>query len=61
MAVTGYLMFGDTCMEQITLNLGQSFVSQLTVWVVVANPITKFALDMAPIALGLESFFQVRD
>lgn len=45
-ATIGYLMYGDACQEEITLNLGYSFASQLAVWVVVINPITKFALDM---------------
>jgi len=45
-AIIGYLMYGDACQEEITLNLGYSFASQLAVWVVVINPITKFALDM---------------
>eukprot|EP00281_Chroomonas_sp_CCMP1168_P019149 CAMPEP_0206222232 /NCGR_PEP_ID=MMETSP0047_2-20121206/5849_1 /ASSEMBLY_ACC=CAM_ASM_000192 /TAXON_ID=195065 /ORGANISM="Chroomonas mesostigmatica_cf, Strain CCMP1168" /LENGTH=378 /DNA_ID=CAMNT_0053645041 /DNA_START=137 /DNA_END=1273 /DNA_ORIENTATION=- len=53
-ASVGYLMFGDATQDQITLNLGDSFWARLTVWVVCANPITKFALDMSPIALGLE-------
>jgi len=45
-ATFGYLMFGSACQEEITLNLGYSFVSQLAVWVVCINPISKFALDM---------------
>mmetsp|Transcript_17265 Transcript_17265/g.42168 ORF Transcript_17265/g.42168 Transcript_17265/m.42168 type:complete len:294 (+) Transcript_17265:40-921(+) len=59
MACVGYAMFGEACLNQVTLNLGKNVISQVTVWIVVANPITKFALDMAPIALGVESFFQV--
>jgi hypothetical protein len=49
-AIIGYLMYGDACQEEITLNLGYSFASQLAVWVVVINPITKFALDMVRIS-----------
>jgi len=29
------------------------------IWIVIVNPITKFALDLAPIALGLEAFLTV--
>lgn len=39
-------MYGDACQEEITLNLGYSIGSQLAVWVVIINPISKFALDM---------------
>lgn len=58
-AIAGYLMFGGAAQDQITLNLGASLVSQMTVWVVAVTPLTKFALDMAPIALGLEGFLAV--
>jgi len=40
----GYLMYGDFSAEMITLNLGDTWFSQLTVWIVVANPLTKFPL-----------------
>jgi len=58
-AAAGYLMFGDAADEQITLNLGQSVISQAIVWVIITNPICKYPLDMAPIAFGLESFFAI--
>jgi hypothetical protein len=44
----------------VTLNLGRNIVAQLTIWIVVINPISKYALDLAPVALGLEYFIQVQ-
>lgn len=58
-AAAGYLMFGNSADEQITLNLGQSPISQCIIWVIITNPICKYPLDMAPIAFGLESFFAI--
>uniref|UniRef100_A0A7S4PPD0 Amino acid transporter transmembrane domain-containing protein n=1 Tax=Guillardia theta TaxID=55529 RepID=A0A7S4PPD0_GUITH len=58
MAAVGYVMFGVAAQSEITLNLSNdNWVSRMVVWIVVVNPVTKFALDMAPIALGLEAFF----
>ena len=45
---------------QVTVNMSTAtLVSRLIIWVVIVNPITKFALDLAPIARGLEGFLLV--
>eukprot|EP00281_Chroomonas_sp_CCMP1168_P028851 CAMPEP_0206244964 /NCGR_PEP_ID=MMETSP0047_2-20121206/18445_1 /ASSEMBLY_ACC=CAM_ASM_000192 /TAXON_ID=195065 /ORGANISM="Chroomonas mesostigmatica_cf, Strain CCMP1168" /LENGTH=561 /DNA_ID=CAMNT_0053670233 /DNA_START=129 /DNA_END=1814 /DNA_ORIENTATION=+ len=59
MCVAGYTMFGDSSQSEITLNLGKNIISHITVWIVISNPLAKYALDMSPITFGLESFFQV--
>ena len=57
MACVGYLMFGNSAQSEITLNLStKNVVSQVIIWIVIVNPVTKFALDLAPIALGIEGY-----
>ncbi|OZJ05932.1 hypothetical protein BZG36_01225 [Bifiguratus adelaidae] len=59
MAVTGYLMFGENTMQEITQNLmttpGYSpILNQLAVWLIVVNPLTKYALTLNPINVTVE-------
>ena len=59
MAVCGYLLFRGETQEEITLNLydvaGGSVVVQITMWLIIINPFTKFALTLNPLAQLLES------
>jgi len=65
-SVVGYRMFGNSAQPEVTLNLSPtSLIAQITVWIVVLNPITKFALDMTPIAMSVEQtvkvYFRIQD
>ncbi|XP_047080657.1 amino acid transporter AVT1C-like [Lolium rigidum] len=54
-AVMGYKMFGESTESQFTLNLPQNLVvSKIAIWATVANPITKYALTITPLAMSLE-------
>ncbi|XP_066324690.1 amino acid transporter AVT1B-like [Miscanthus floridulus] len=54
-AVMGYKMFGEATQSQFTLNLPENLVvSKIAVWTTVANPITKYALTITPLAMSLE-------
>jgi len=60
MACCGYLMFGNSAQPEVTVNMStDTVIAQVIIWIVIVNPITKFALDLAPIALGLEAFLTV--
>ncbi|XP_059428033.1 amino acid transporter AVT1D-like [Corylus avellana] len=54
-AICGFLMFGDKVKSQFSLNMPREFVaSNIAIWTMVVNPLTKYALTIAPIALCLE-------
>ncbi|KAJ3086870.1 hypothetical protein HK102_012309 [Quaeritorhiza haematococci] len=53
-AASGYIMFGDATMQEITQNLPQvpsynKMLTQVTVWLVAVNPATKYALTINPV------------
>ncbi|XP_071737595.1 amino acid transporter AVT1A isoform X2 [Rutidosis leptorrhynchoides] len=59
-AVAGFLMFGESSLSQITLNLpDDSIASKIALWVVVINPFTKYALLMNPLASAIEELLPV--
>ncbi|KAI8096704.1 transmembrane amino acid transporter protein-domain-containing protein [Halteromyces radiatus] len=57
MAVAGYRMFGSNTMQEITQNLMSvpeynTIVNQMTMWLMVLNPITKYGLNIHPVNLS---------
>ncbi|CAG8445613.1 3682_t:CDS:2 [Ambispora leptoticha] len=62
MAVGGYLMFGNTTMQEITQNIMSTpgynrILNQMVIWLVAFNPIAKYALTLNPINLTLEIYY----
>jgi solute carrier family 32 (vesicular inhibitory amino acid transporter) len=56
-AIVGYLMFGNSAQPEVTLNLSAGDgISRIIIWIVIFNPVTKFALDFAPVALRTEGY-----
>lgn len=54
-AVSGFLMFGESTMSQFTLNMPQQYIpSKIAIWMTIVNPYTKYALTMTPVALSIE-------
>ncbi|CBI22209.3 unnamed protein product, partial [Vitis vinifera] len=58
MAVLGYLMFGSEVQSQITLNLPiEKLSSRVAIYTTLVNPISKYALMVAPIVNATENCF----
>ncbi|KAF0887649.1 hypothetical protein E2562_002360 [Oryza meyeriana var. granulata] len=54
-AVSGFLMFGESTMSQFTLNMPQQYIpSKIAIWMTIINPYTKYALTLTPVALSIE-------
>ncbi|XP_062203833.1 amino acid transporter AVT1C-like [Phragmites australis] len=54
-AVSGFMMFGESTMSQFTLNMPQQYIpSKIAIWMTIVNPYTKYALTMTPVALSIE-------
>lgn len=52
-AAIGYAMYGNSTLQEVTLNLVNSdpgVLSSVATWLIVVNPMTKFALTLFPIA-----------
>ncbi|KAE9041623.1 hypothetical protein PR002_g4348 [Phytophthora rubi] len=57
--LAGYLMYGAATQKEITLNLIASYpgvLTQMVVWTIALNPMSKIAITLHPIALALEEF-----
>lgn len=57
--LAGYLMYGEATQKEITLNLIASYpgvLTQMVVWTIALNPMSKIAITLHPVALALEEF-----
>ncbi|KAL9810572.1 Amino acid transporter AVT1H [Arabidopsis thaliana] len=55
LAITGAKMFGPSVNSQITLSLPKHLVvTKIALWATVLTPMTKYALEFAPLAIQLE-------
>ncbi len=65
-AVCGYLMYGRDTNQEITINMlqdikdgvGSPWLVKAATWVIVINPLTKFALTLNPVAINVESWLE---
>ncbi|GLJ23582.1 hypothetical protein SUGI_0446670 [Cryptomeria japonica] len=56
LAFMGATMFGSDIKSQITLNMPRHLiVTKIALWATVITPMTKYALELAPVAMQLES------
>lgn len=54
-ATSGYLMFGESTLTQITLNMPKNnIVTWIALIITVVNPLTKYSFLMNPLAKGVE-------
>ncbi|TVU13977.1 hypothetical protein EJB05_37417, partial [Eragrostis curvula] len=61
MGIIGYLMYGDALESQVTLNLPSGKVSsKVAIYTTLVNPLTKYALVVAPIAEAVEDELGLR-
>ena len=51
---SGYLLYGDKAMEEVTMNLRAGLVADLTTCLILISPFTKFALTLDPVSKGFE-------
>jgi solute carrier family 32 (vesicular inhibitory amino acid transporter) len=55
---SGYYMFGDTVLDQVTLSLEQNssavVVMKMLTWMIIMTSFSKYILTMYPLALGME-------
>ena len=58
--ISGYLMFGNTVLEEITLNLPNTFRNRFTIWLIALNPLTKYPLTIHPLNTELESWIRTK-
>ncbi|GBB94132.1 hypothetical protein RclHR1_00230010 [Rhizophagus clarus] len=61
-AASGYLMFGSTTMEEITLNIMSTpgfsvLLNSFVIWMIVINPLSKYPLMLTPINISIEVVF----
>ena len=65
-AVCGYLMYGRDTNQEITINMlqdikegvGSPWLVKAATWVIVINPLTKFALTLNPVAISVETWVE---
>ncbi|KAL6593366.1 hypothetical protein ACP70R_049021 [Stipagrostis hirtigluma subsp. patula] len=58
--VAGYLMYGESTMSQVTLNLPPGDLgSKIAIYTTLVNPLTKYALYVTPIAEAIEDGLRV--
>mmetsp|Transcript_25214 Transcript_25214/g.42238 ORF Transcript_25214/g.42238 Transcript_25214/m.42238 type:complete len:490 (+) Transcript_25214:120-1589(+) len=55
--VLGYLMYGDSVADEVTLNLPAGALSTIALMLTVINPLAKFGLTMAPVVRGFDQQF----
>ncbi|KAI3714283.1 hypothetical protein L1987_72880 [Smallanthus sonchifolius] len=62
MSIFGYLMFGEHLTSQVTLNLPTKYISsKIAIYTTLINPVSKYALVLAPIATAVEETFPFRE
>jgi len=54
LGVCGYLLYGSSTAEEVTLNLPAGIVSLFATSLILVSPFSKFALTLEPVARGVE-------